>query len=82
MTVKWVAVCCEMFSSSISCTALCTIPDHSENVSLSQAVYFRLVKVLKVKIKSQNNVLKCMQNFSLWEESAVKQMWWKNTTAR
>ena len=44
--VNWVTVCCEMFSGLISCIPLCTITDHSENVSLSQVFQFKLVKVL------------------------------------
>jgi hypothetical protein len=46
--VKWVTVCCAMFSSLISCIPLCTIPDHSDNVSLSQVLYFKHAKVLQL----------------------------------
>jgi hypothetical protein len=46
VTVNWVTVCCEMLNSLTGCSPLCTIPDHSVNVSLSQVFYFKLVKIL------------------------------------
>ena len=40
--------CCAVFSSLIGCIPFCTIPDHSDNVSLSQVFYFKHVKVLQL----------------------------------
>ena len=48
MTVNWVTVCCDMFSSLISRIPFCTIVDHSDIVSLSQVFYFKHVKVLQL----------------------------------
>jgi hypothetical protein len=48
VTVSWVKVCCEMFSSLISCIPFCTIPDNSHNVSLSLVFYIKHVKVLQL----------------------------------